>query len=153
MNNYFISLSHSHSLSICEQHHQLFLCNLHSFPFCVVKLFFGGWLTYLGIHFQGRHCIWAPRLLALFKVGHSRPLFLYFHLFNAVQYNFCSWLVSNRGLLASEATTLPTEPQPLPTVPISQVILLFVSSNNEAGDGPFKERVKATPAMCMIMSK
>ena len=28
--------------------------------------------------------------------------------------NFCRWLDSNRGPLASEATTLPTEPQPLP---------------------------------------
>ena len=28
--------------------------------------------------------------------------------------NFCRWLDSNRGLLVSEATALPTEPQPLP---------------------------------------
>ena len=28
--------------------------------------------------------------------------------------NFCRWLDSNRGPLVSEATALPTEPQPLP---------------------------------------
>ena len=55
--------------------------------------------------------------------GHFRPLFLYFRLFNiqlAVNkcsiyiYNiiFCRWLCSNCGPLVSEASTLPTEPQP-----------------------------------------
>ena len=32
-----------------------------------------------------------------------------------VQYKFCGWLDSNRIPLVSEATALPTEPQPLPT--------------------------------------
>ena len=56
-------------------------------------------------------------------MGHSRPLF---SLFLSFQYtvdskqmfnkylNFCRWLYSNCGPLVSEATTLPTEPQPLP---------------------------------------
>ena len=55
------------------------------------------------------------------KMGHSRPLFLYFHLFNpqltgnkcSIYIIFCQWLDSNRGPLVSEATALPTEPQPL----------------------------------------
>ena len=54
-------------------------------------------------------------------MGHSRPLFLYFRLFNtqltvnkcSILINFCRWLDSNRGPLVSEATALPTEPQPL----------------------------------------
>ena len=48
--------------------------------------------------------------------------FLYFRLFNtqltvykcSILINFCQWLDSNRGPLVSEATALPTEPQPLP---------------------------------------
>ena len=50
-------------------------------------------------------------------MGHSRPLFLYFvfsiqlTVYN-VQYKFCR--DSNRGHLVSEATALPTEPQPFP---------------------------------------
>ena len=52
------------------------------------------------------------------KVGHSRPLFIYFRLFNTVDKNkcsikFCRWLELNRGPLVSNATALPTEPQPL----------------------------------------
>ena len=59
------------------------------------------------------------------KVGHSRPLFsLYFRLFNNVdskqyQYKICRWLDSNRRPLVSEATALPTEPQPRPLSSIS----------------------------------
>ena len=33
-----------------------------------------------------------------------------------VQYKFCRWLDFNRRPLVSEATTLPTEPQPLPWI-------------------------------------
>ena len=49
----------------------------------------------------------------------SRPLFLYFRLLNTVDrktfnINFCQWLYLNCGPLESEATTLPTEPQPPP---------------------------------------
>ena len=55
------------------------------------------------------------RLFRLFflKVGH------YFRLFNTVastqmfHIKVCRWLDSNRGPLVSEATALPTEPQPL----------------------------------------
>ena len=56
-------------------------------------------------------------LLSCFlKMGHSRPLILYFRLFNTqltitkCSIIFCRWLDSNRGPLVSEATALPTEP-------------------------------------------
>ena len=58
-------------------------------------------------------------------MGHSRPLFLLLlpfqytvdskQMFN-IKINFCQWLDSNHGPLVSEATALPTEPQPLPNV-------------------------------------
>ena len=57
-------------------------------------------------------------------MGHSRPLFLYFRLFNTVDskqmfhIKVCQWLDSNGGPLVSEATTLPTQPQPRP-IPFS----------------------------------
>ena len=58
-------------------------------------------------------------LQMLVKMGHSRPLFLYFRLFNIVDSKmlnimFCWWLNLNREPLELEVTTLPTEPQPLP---------------------------------------
>ena len=57
-------------------------------------------------------------------MGHSRPLFLYFRLFNtqltvykcSILINICRWLDSNCGTLVLEATALPTEPQPLPNL-------------------------------------
>ena len=63
------------------------------------------------------------KMLSFFlKMGQSRPLFIYFCLFNAVgskmfNINFCWWLDSNRGHMASGATALPTEPQPVPRYP------------------------------------
>ena len=53
------------------------------------------------------------------KMGHCRPLFLYFRLSNTVdskQYSiqFFQLLDSSLGPLELEATALPTEPQPLP---------------------------------------
>ena len=51
------------------------------------------------------------------KMGNFRPLFLYFSLFNdSWQWIniFCRWLDSNRRSLVSEATILPTKPQPRP---------------------------------------
>ena len=54
-----------------------------------------------------------------FKMGHSRPLFLYFRLFNFnVQFvdKVCRCWDSNHGSLVSEATALPTEPPPLPFI-------------------------------------
>ena len=53
-------------------------------------------------------------------MGHSRPLFLLFSSFLQtvnMKYWFnksCRWLDSNPGPLISEATALPTAPQPLP---------------------------------------
>ena len=55
------------------------------------------------------------------KMVHSRPLFLYFCLFYAVDskhmffIKVCQWLHSNRGPLVSEPTPLPTVPQPPPS--------------------------------------
>ena len=53
------------------------------------------------------------------KIGHSRPLFLYFRLFYK-QVNrknwfneICRWLDSNRGPMVSVVTALAIEPQPL----------------------------------------
>ena len=59
---------------------------------------------------------------ALLKMRHSRPLFLYFRLFNVVNSKqmfyiiVCRWLDSNRGPLVSKATALPTVP--LPNMPL-----------------------------------
>ena len=48
-------------------------------------------------------------------MGHSRPLFLYFRLFDLQLVDkVCRCWDSNRGSLVSEATALPTEPPPLP---------------------------------------
>ena len=65
-----------------------------------------------------------PSYCFFFKMGQSRPLFLYFRHFNAqltvnkcsiyIYINFCRWLDSNYGPLVSEATALQTEPLPLP---------------------------------------
>ena len=55
-----------------------------------------------------------------FQNGPFRPLFLYFCLYFTVyrkqvfNMKVCLWLDSNCGPLVSEATALPTEPQPLP---------------------------------------
>ena len=51
------------------------------------------------------------------KIGPFSASFFYFGLFNTTFNTFdcekiCWWLDSNRGSLALEATTLPTEPQP-----------------------------------------
>ena len=52
-------------------------------------------------------------------MGHSLPLFLYIRIFNKVDNKNCSlkihrWRDSNSGSLMLKATTLTTEPQPLP---------------------------------------
>ena len=54
-------------------------------------------------------------------MGHSGLFFFYFRLFDTLQLTvtkcslkICQCLDSNRGPLVSEATALPTEPQPLP---------------------------------------
>ena len=55
-----------------------------------------------------------PNSFQLGTRGQSRPLFLYYCLFNTVyskqrfNINYCRWLDSNRRPLESEATTLPT---------------------------------------------
>ena len=62
----------------------------------------------------------STKFILFFQMGYSRPLFLYFHLYNSVDskmfnINFCRWVDSDRRPLELEATTLPTEPQPLTT--------------------------------------
>ena len=58
--------------------------------------------------------------LLIFLIGRSRPLFLYFRLFNTVDgkqmfyIKVSQWLDLNCRPRVSEATTLPTEPPPLP---------------------------------------
>ena len=60
-------------------------------------------------------------------MGHYRPLFLYFRLFNTVDsrqmfhIKVCRWLDLNCGPPVSEATALPTEPQPLSYITITEV--------------------------------
>ena len=44
--------------------------------------------------------------------------------------NFCHWLDSNIGPLELEATTLPTEPQPLPTCLFFYIFRIFYKVNN-----------------------
>ena len=56
--------------------------------------------------------------LFFFKMGHSRPLFLYFRLFIQltvdVHYKFLPMTGFEPLTLELEVTALPTEPQPLP---------------------------------------
>ena len=62
-------------------------------------------------------CVWLHSILPTrrFQMGHSWPLLIFFCLFNSkyVYYKNCWWLYSNNESLDSEATTLPTELQPL----------------------------------------
>ena len=52
----------------------------------------------------------------LSKMGNSRPIFLYFHLFNTIDDRLDYWRPdSNLGSQVLVATVLPTVPQPLPT--------------------------------------
>ena len=44
---------------------------------------------------------------------------------------FCQWLDSNRGPLVSEATALPTEPQPLPNL-YELCLLLYLYTSEQA---------------------
>ena len=68
--------------------------------------------------------------ILLRKLGHSRPIyfssFLY-SLFITVDSKWnCRWLDSNRGSLMSEATALPTAPQPLPNY---LLLIIFQTTN------------------------
>ena len=56
-----------------------------------------------------------------FKKWANPSLFFFIFVFSIqltvnIQYTFCPWLDSNSGPLESEATALPTEPQPLPLI-------------------------------------
>ena len=59
-------------------------------------------------------------VMTFYKMGHSRPLFLYFRIFKITVDNkqtiytkICRWLDLNYQSLVLEATAMPTEPQPL----------------------------------------
>ena len=83
---------------------------------------YGGWIPLDG-SFKIKYlkfCV-IYRNLELFifkKMDHSRPLFLYFRLFNtqltvnkcSIQIIFCRWLDSNGGPQVSEGTAQPTAP-------------------------------------------
>ena len=78
-------------------------------------------------HFMTQFKPW----MNFFKWAISGLFFLYFRLFNTVDskqmFNkFCQWLDSNCGPLVLEATTLPTEPQPLPWMILNEIINLVV---------------------------
>ena len=65
--------------------------------------------------------------------------------------NFCKRLDPNSGPLVFEATTLPTEPQPLPIFVIHLVSLPVVLSAADLGAviGPvFKKTVKGDDQIC-----
>ena len=59
------------------------------------------------------------------KMGHSRPLFLYFCIFylnDQFEDKVCQCWDSNRGSLVSEASPPPTEPPPLPYFDLFYII-------------------------------
>ena len=71
-------------------------------------------------------------------MGHSRPLLLYFRLFNTFDsniigntYKVCQWLDSNRVYLVSEATALPTASQPLPCNIYFYVVSFQIQANRK----------------------
>ena len=57
----------------------------------------------------------------MLKMGHFRPIFLYFRLYNTADnkqmfyIKVCKWLDMIQGPQVLEATVPPNEPQPLPT--------------------------------------
>ena len=82
---------------------------------------------------------------SIVKMGHSQPLFLYFRRFSTVEsklmfcINVCRRLDSNHGPLVSEATTLPTEPQPLATAYTFFTIYYFIFAfERERSQNAFK---------------
>ena len=54
---------------------------------------------------------------------------------NNVQYKFCGWQNLNRGPLMSEATALPTEPQPLPQSKLFKASSIFSAICKPKGGG------------------
>ena len=92
------------------------------------------------------------------KMGHYRPLFLYFRLFNTVDskqmfhIKACWWLDLNRGPLVSEATALPTEPQPLPISYVWQIISFVNSSPIQKIDRPGLNVITKAALICQSSS-
>ena len=71
------------------------------------------------------------------KVGHSRPLFLYFRLFYClIKFRRC--LDLNRRSLVSEVNALPAEPQPLPLERVNICNLMLKNLfDNESDTGAY----------------
>ena len=69
-----------------------------------------------------------------------------------VQYKFCRWLDSNLGPLVSEATALPTEPQPLPISYVWQIISFVNSSPIQKIDRPGLNVITKAALICQSSS-
>ena len=82
--------------------------------------------TYLGSCPLHLATIW--KILNIFLI-HSRSLFRLFNTADRIGIKIFWWLDSNRGPLVSEATALPTAPQPLPTFSHSLFICTYNYKN------------------------
>ena len=76
-------------------------------------------------------------------MGHSLPLFIFVFLIQLIVNKICWWLDSNRGSLVSEATALPTDPQPLPSC-FSMLLLLKIPKMPASSRSP-SARGSSTP--------
>ena len=84
----------------------------------------------------------------LIQDGLTRPLFVYFCLFHSKQV-LCKigrWLDSNRGPMVSEATALPTEPQPLPKI----VCFLSVRPSQDVFQLPLVPRIEQVCGLLLV---
>ena len=75
-------------------------------------------------YFPSNRCSWSINRLKndwLDKMGHSRPLVFFLHLFNTVDSKLCTRFANDwirTADLVSQASALPTEPQSLPKIMI-----------------------------------
>ena len=92
------------------------------------------------------------------KIGQCPATFSLFSSFQQLTVNMfiiksCQWLDSNRGPLVSEATALPTEPQPHPT---SEMFIkshqFWLDECKEAGNGQIKKYPQRKNMMQTIIS-
>ena len=106
------------------------------------------WATETPRSYSFHNLDWA--LVFFLKMGHFRPLFSLFssflqtvnrkHMFN----KSCRWLDSNPGPLVSEATALPTAPQPLPQM-FSKILCLPLSFSHTIKPMSFANICTSTP--------
>ena len=95
----------------------------HLSPQMSIRILLGSCSSCITVNLVLRYCC------HFFKWATPGLFFFYFRLFNTIQMTFnnkcsikiCRCLDSNHGPLTSEATALPTEPQPLPLLPVYQV--------------------------------